>query len=114
MVETDRNIRTETYWTCASNRYWECEIEGSRGNVYIVTFSNYHKNKPIDCDFACTCPDYEFREHHLCKHIRKAMRYHCGWSQLHEGGEPKETDDLRYLCPVCSSSLEVEILKEKL
>ena len=100
------DLTIETFWTCCSNQHWEWEVEGSNGNVYIVSFSEFNKGH-FKYDFACTCADYEYRPHHLCKHIKEAMKYHCAWDQFVEGGEPLETEDHQFACPKCGGPLTV-------
>ncbi len=99
----------ENFWKCESLNGWEIEMPGSEeGIIYIVSWSrDGHKNPNVQYDFACTCPDYEFRGPKLCKHIKAAMKYHCAWSEFVEGGEPIETDN-GYRCPKCGGPLDIE------
>lgn len=87
-----------TRHACISAVAFEQVVDSESGNgTYLVRHdSEHHKNKGVLFDWSCTCPDYTFRPHHECKHVRWVKRGWCGW-------QGSLQDDVPSVCPRCSS-----------
>jgi hypothetical protein len=96
------DLMTIYCYTCPSNRYWEKEVIGSKGDKYLVVYDDMF-------GWRCSCPGFIYNKH--CKHIKQVEKQRCGWNwEAYCGavGTPKEGPTGK-LCPMCNE--EVEIVK---
>ena len=87
-------------YTCPSNRWWQKEVIGSKGNKYTVTYTEH-------TGWHCTCPGFQYRS--SCKHIKDAEKERCGWNwEAYCGtvGKPKK-NGTHGKCPMCGEPVEV-------
>lgn len=89
---------------CLSNEYWETQVQGSRGDTYIVT---WHKLPQGDTQYGyeCTCPAFKFGGGKECKHIRAVDGQRCAWNAeaVIGGGTTDRPADGK--CPKCGGEL---------
>lgn len=97
----------EEGWMCSHNSNWSRVIEARSGERYVVSFGRVEnpRQRGVQHDFSCTCPDFQFRKvkerGEYCKHINRVKKERCTWHTqfngparpVMEGGEPK--------CPLC-------------
>lgn len=99
------DLTREFYWHCQTAESWETEVKGSKGDTYVVRWSQDHKNqREVHYDWSCTCMAYKTRKGY-CKHIDivKAKEHpegRCGWMQYSDGGSPKNDK-----CPRCGGEI---------
>lgn len=91
------------FFECVTATQWETTVvSGSSEKVYSVRWDNIsHKNEQAEYDFSCTCPDYQYRSFHYCKHIEFARRKFCGWMEFIHGGDIRKRSNGKPACPRC-------------
>jgi hypothetical protein len=97
-------------WMCSNNTNWSRVVHSRSGETYVVSFGRVEnpRQRGVQHDFYCTCPDFQFRKRgeaaSYCKHIKRVQKERCTWhtqfngpaSPIMEGGEAK--------CPLCHAS----------
>ena len=91
------------YKWCSTNEYFRIEVNGSKGDVYTVTYSETPSG-PYAYGWSCTCMHYRTRRVE-CKHIRTAKSLRCGYGFGAVAGDPVEISG--NTCPQCGSDLSV-------
>ena len=125
------DLTIECMRVCESNRLFEAEVTGSRGDKYHVRFSllGPYEQDVQGCMYGweCSCPDFQRRRRHTpggkCKHIKMVEPYRCGWHEQFGGDwtPPKHNPRVKILtgscpdpdsplepCPCCGGGVTVE------
>jgi len=74
----------ELTWTCATNYFWQTDVKGSKGDVYVVHWGRLPEARAMEAGVShgwqCECKGYKFRG--TCKHIAEveAEGRRCAWN----------------------------------
>jgi len=94
-------------WTCATNTFWEHEVESHRGGAkYTVRFEPRPWPHEVQYDYTCTCKAFKFGRGSYCKHIEEVKHLRCGWNYELDVCAEIEEDDGGNVCPECGGPVE--------
>lgn len=92
----------ETRIVCAQSRSFSAEIEGSKGDLYPVTFNEANPGE-YQCNWHCTCLGFQHRK--ACRHVEQAKGLKCDAGEdAYAGGSGLGDVDQ---CPKCGGPVTI-------
>ena len=92
------DLTIEHIRTCKKNLFFETKVQGSKGNVYTVTYCE-SPGGPYQYGWFCTCPHNTYRRKE-CKHIKQVKATKCSWNwEAWMGNHAEANPD--GTCPEC-------------
>lgn len=97
----------ENGWMCSNNTNWSKVVHSPSGATYVVSFGKVDnpRQRGVQHDFSCTCPDFQFRKNEAggeyCKHIHQEQEERCTWHTQFNGPDDPAIEDGEALCPHC-------------